>query len=246
MDFYQGKAGAKARVDLRKNTPVTSVTLTSKGVQAGPVIKDAVKKEIIEGAVNADIGLTMVGDTPERIKQSLGGKGELTFTDGAIIGFDIAGTIRNAKAGLGLAEQTAEKPKTDFAELKIPYTAKQGLVNIPGASLVSPLLRLVTTGRTHLAKESLDFRIEPKVVATLKGQGDTEDRRGLLIPLLVTGTYTDPKIRPDLKAIVNKQLSSPEGIMGILGGEGGTKTEGGTEKIKPEDAAKRLLKGFLQ
>ncbi|WDP91574.1 MAG: AsmA family protein [Desulfobacter sp.] len=249
MDFYQGKAGAKARLDVRKNTPVTSLNITSQGVQAGPVIKDAAQKEIIEGALDADIGLTMTGDTPDQIKKTLGGKGELTFTDGAIVGIDIAGTIRNAKS-LGLGEKSTEKPKTDFAELKIPYTASQGLVTIPGASLVSPLLRLVTTGKTHLPQESLDFRIEPKVVATLKGQGDTQQRRGLLIPLVVTGTYAHPKIRPDLKAVVGKELTSPEGIMGVLGGksgEGETATEGApAQETKPEDKVKSLLKGFIQ
>lgn len=138
MDFYQGKAGVKARIDVSKNSPVTTVSMTTQNVQAGPMIKDAAQKEIIEGTLAADIGLSMVGDTPDQVKNSLGGKGEMAFTDGAVIGIDIAGTIRNAKAGLGLAEKQAEKPRTDFAELKIPYTAENGLVNIPGASLVSP------------------------------------------------------------------------------------------------------------
>ncbi|PIE61510.1 MAG: hypothetical protein CSA29_02880 [Desulfobacterales bacterium] len=250
MDFYQGKAGATAQVDIRKNSPMTQVNLTLNGVQAGPVIKDAAKKEVIEGTVNADIGLSMMGDTPDQIKQSLGGKGELTFTDGAIIGFDIAGTIRNAKSGLGLSpkQPQGEKPRTDFAELKVPYTAKNGLVKIPGASLASPLLRLTVQGDTNLLKESLDFRIDPKVVASLKGQGDTKARTGLLIPLLVTGTYSAPKIRPDLKGM----MTSPEGIMGVMGGDKGAGAgdllKQGT-KIKKKDmeeAGKKLLKGFLK
>ncbi len=250
MDFYQGKAGATARLDVRKNTPATRMRLTVNGVQAGPVIKDAAQKEIIEGTVNANIGLTMVGDTPDQIKQTLGGNGELTFTDGAIIGFDIAGTIRDAKSGLGLApkQPQGKKPRTDFAELKVPYTAQNGMVTIPGASLVSPLLRLSAQGNTHLSKESLDFRIEPKVVASLKGQGDTEARTGMLIPLLVTGTYSAPKIRPDLKGMMKKQLNSPEGIMGGDNGNGvGDMLKQG-KKIKKKDmeeAGKNLLKGFL-
>jgi AsmA protein len=241
MDLYQGTAGVKARVDVRKNTPVTAVTLKLAGIQAGPMIKDAAAKEVIEGTLAADVGLTMTGDTPERIKKTLGGKGELTFTDGAIVGIDIAGTIRNAAAGLGVGEKPAEKPKTDFAELKIPYQADKGLVSITGASLTSPLLRLLAQGNTHLVTEELDFRIEPKLVATLKGQGDTKDRSGLLIPLLVTGTWNDPKVRPDLKGMVKDQLSDPNKIKELIDGKSAT-----GEPVSTEDKAKGLLKGFIK
>lgn len=243
MDFYQGKAKVKAKVDVRKDTPVTSVAMTTRGVQAGPMITDAAGKEMIEGTLAADLGLTMTGDTPEQVKKSLGGKGELAFTDGAVIGIDIAGTIRNAKSGFGLTEKPAEKPRTDFAELKIPYTAEKGLVNIPGAGLVSPLIRLVTTGKTDLVKESLDFRIEPKLVATLKGQGDTKDRSGLLIPLVVTGTYTSPKVRPDLKAMVGGQIPDADSLKQILKGQDDAAPGDATTN---EDKAKSLLKGFLK
>ena len=237
VDLYQGKAGAKARLDVRKNRPATNVSINVQGVQAGPMIKDAAQKELIEGALAADITLAMTGDTPDRIRQSLGGKGNLTFLDGAIVGIDIAGTVRDAVSGLGLGQKTAEKPRTDFAELKIPFTADKGLVKVPGASLVSPLLRLGTRGKTNLVKEDLDFRVEPKFVATLKGQGDTEERSGLLVPLLVTGTYAAPKIRPDLKAMIGGQVPDGDKIKQLIkGGDSGKSTE---------EKAKDLIKGLF-
>lgn len=241
MDLYQGKAGVKAVVDVRRMYPSTSLHLTTVDVQAGPVVRDSIGKDIIEGALTSDIVLSMTGDTPDMIKKSLGGKGELTFIDGAVVGIDIAGTIRNVKAGLGLGKAATEKPKTDFAELRIPYTASEGLVKISEASLVSPLLRLVAGGQTHLLKENLDFRIEPKLVATLKGQGDTTERSGLLIPLIVTGTWTDPKVRPDLEAMLkNPQLDANE-LKQLIRGE---KSDSG-EKIDVKDAARGMIKDLL-
>lgn len=241
MDLYEGSSLVKANVDVRSNTPATSVSLTTKGVQAGPLVRDGAQKDIIEGTLAADLNLKMKGETPDQIKQSLGGKGVMTFMDGAIVGIDIAGTIRNAAAGLGVGEKPAEKPKTDFAELKIPYQADKGLVSITGASLTSPLLRLLAQGNTHLVTEELDFRIEPKLVATLKGQGDTKDRSGLLIPLLVTGTWNDPKVRPDLKGMVKDQLSDPNKIKELIDGKSAT-----GEPVSTEDKAKGLLKGFIK
>ena len=241
MDLYQGKAGAKARVDVRKNTPTTNLNLTTSNVQAGPVIRDSMGKDIIEGALASDISLSMTGDTQDMIKKTLGGKGELKFIDGAIVGVDIAGTIRNAKAGIGLGEYTTEKPRTDFVELKIPYTAAKGVVKIPEASLASPLLRLVANGQTHLVKETLDFRIEPKLVGTLKGQGDTTDRSGLLIPLVITGTWESPKVRPDLEAILKNQLHDGDALKKLIDGDG----SGSGEKNDIKDAAKGLIKGLF-
>ncbi|MCW8799670.1 MAG: AsmA family protein [Desulfobacter sp.] len=241
MDLYQGKAGAKARVDVRKNTPTTNLHLTTSDVQAGPVIRDSMGKDIIEGALASDISLSMTGDTQDMIKKTLGGKGELKFIDGAIVGVDIAGTIRNAKAGIGLGEYTTEKPRTDFVELKIPYTAAKGVVKIPEASLASPLLRLVANGQTHLVKETLDFRIEPKLVGTLKGQGDTTDRSGLLIPLVITGTWESPKVRPDLEAILKNQLHDGDALKKLIDGDG----SGSGEKNDIKDTAKGLIKGLF-
>jgi AsmA protein len=175
------------------------------------------------------------------IKQNLGGKGQLKFIDGAVVGVDIAGAIRNVGAGLGLGEATTEKPKTDFAEFNITYTAAKGLVKIPKASLVSPLLRLVANGQTSLVKENLDFRVEPTLVATIKGQGDTKDRSGLLIPFDVRGTWEKPKVRPDLEAILKNKLSNSDELKQLLKGE---KSDSG-EKQDLKDAARGLIKGLL-
>lgn len=237
MDLYDGSALVQANLDVRKNDPVTKISLDAKGIQAGPMIKDAAQKEIIEGTLAADVALNMKGDGPETVKQSLTGKGDLTFLDGAIVGIDIPGAIRNVSSGLGLGEKPATKPKTDFAELKIPFTADKGLVQIPGASLVSPLLRLLAQGKTNLVREDLDFRVEPKLVATLKGQGDAKDRSGLLVPLLITGTYASPKVRPDLKAMVTGQLPDGDSIKKVLEGTPGESTE---------DKAKSLIKGLFK
>ncbi len=241
LNLYQGSVASKGRLDVRKNDPSTRFTLDAKGIQAGPLLKDAIEKEMIEGTMVANMTLAMVGESPEMVKKSLTGKGELKFVDGAIVGIDIASTIRNASSAVGMAEKSAEKPRTDFAELIIPFSADKGLVNIPGANLISPLIRLMVKGTTHLVKEDLDFRMEPKLVATLKGQGDTKDRSGLMVPLLITGSYDSPKIRPDLKGMVGQGIPDTENIKQLLN----TKATSGSDKASVEDTTKSLLKGVM-
>ncbi|SDU42560.1 AsmA family protein [Desulfobacula phenolica] len=237
LDLYQGNIASTVELNVQKNDPQTKMTINAKGIQAGPLMKDVLQKELIEGTLKADLGIFMTGETPDMIKQTLTGQGELLFVDGAIIGFDLAGMVRNVKTSFGMGEQLQEKPRTDFAELKIPFTAQNGLVNTIGTSLTSPLIRLLVTGNVNLAKEMLDLRVEPKFVATLKGQGDTKERSGVMVPVLITGAFESPKIRPDLKGMLSGGIPDVKGLKDVLG----TKED---QKQKIESVKEDLKKQF--
>jgi len=242
LNLYQGSVASKCVVNVQKNTPRTKVTMDAKGIQVGPLMKDALQKELIDGTLKTKLGLSMTGETPDMIKKTLTGQGEVLFSDGAIIGIDLAGMVRNVGGKLGIGEKVEEKPRTDFAELKIPFTAKNGLINIDGTSMLSPLVRVTAKGNVNLVKELLDLRVEPKFVATLKGQGDSKQRSGLMVPVLITGAFTSPKIRPDLAGMIGGQgLPSTEGLKQVLG----TKLDS-KEKIESVTTdVKKQLKGLL-
>ena len=252
LNLYQGSVASKFVVNVQKNTPQTEVTVDAKGIQVGPLMKDSLQKELIDGTLKTNIGLSMAGETPEMIKKTLTGQGEVLFTDGAIIGIDLAGMVRNVGGKLGIGEKVTEKPKTDFAELKVPFTAKNGLINTDGTSMVSPLMRVLAKGNVNLVKELLDLRVEPKFVATLKGQGDSKQRSGLMVPVLITGAFTSPKIRPDLTGIdlkgmiEGKGLPSTEGLKKVLDTKAGSKEniESVTKDVKK--SIKGLLPGFTK
>jgi len=239
--LYQGTFEGKANLNVQGKTPKTGVNLGVSNVQAGPLLRDVMKKDFLEGLTNARINLTMVGDQPEQIKKTLNGEGELKFNDGAIKGFDLASMARNVKSAFGLEAGSAEKPRTDFAELIVPFTMRDGIFKTPLASVKSPLFRLEAAGKADLVQEVLDFRVEPKVVATIKGQGDEKDRSGIMVPVLITGKFASPKFRPDLKSVVSQQLDKK-----ILESDKAKKLFE-DEKMKPlEGPAKDLLKGLFK
>jgi AsmA protein len=242
--LYGGDLSATGALDVAKDRPKSNIELHLKEIQAGPLLKDILEKDLLEGDVQAEVALSMAGDEAEAIKKTLNGKGDMVFKDGAIVGIDLAGMVRNAKAAFGLAEKKAERPKTDFSELHSSFTITDGIVDTPNTSLFSPLLRVLVAGRANLVNETLDFRVEPKFVATLKGQGDTKERSGVTVPVLVTGTFSSPKFRPDLKGMLTKGLEEgipkPSELKKLLPGQG---AESGDLKSL-EEKGKNLLKGL--
>lgn len=241
MALYQGGVAGKASLNVKKDTPKTKFNLDAKGIQVGPLLNDVLKKDILEGTLKARTQITLSGDTPETIKKTISGDGDLLFRNGAIKGIDLAGMVRNVKAAFGLAEKSEEKPKTDFAEFQVPFTIKRGLVNTSKTVLLSPLVRVTAAGKAHLVTETLDFRVEPKFVATLKGQGDTMERSGIMVPVLVSGTFAEPKFKPDFEAMVKDKLEKKLQDLqkDLLGGD--------KQKDKPsslEDQIKSFFKGL--
>jgi len=245
LNLYQGDVSSKGTFDVRKDAPDTNMAFQVKGVQVSPLLKDVLKKDFLEGTVKAKMDIAMSGDDADSMKSTLNGNGDFFFNDGAIVGIDLAGMVRNVKATFGLAERAAERPRTDFSELHSPFTITRGVVDTRETRLTSPLLRILAAGKANLVQESLDFRVEPKFVATVKGQGDTKERSGVTVPVLVTGTFSSPKFRPDLegmlKGTLEKGITEPSELKKMLPGQ--TSEEG--EPKPSKEQAKDLLKGLM-
>ncbi len=239
--LYGGKARIEGLLDVTRKQPSSRVSFTISDLLIGPLLKDVIQKDVLEGRLVTAIDLRFTGDRPETIRQSLNGKGRLTFNDGAIVGIDLAGMVRNLQAAFGAGERLTEKPKTDFTELDIPFILTNGVFQTAASNMKSPLLRLLANGQADLAKETLDFRINPKFVATLVGQGDKETRGGVMVPVLVSGTFDQPQFRPDLKSLARQQVEEK-----IIESDELNKVFEENEELQPyEKKAKDLIKGFF-
>lgn len=240
-DLYKGNIILNSELNVSQDVPRSAVKFQLNNVLAGPLLKDQIQKDILEGVTNGSIDISFLGDDPDLIRKTLKGNGNIRFNDGAIKGVDIAGMIQSARALLSGKAQTIDVgSRTDFTEMTIPFTINDGIFNTTETSLLSPLLRVKAAGNANLISETLDFRVEPKAVGTIKGQGDQADRRGVQVPILVSGTFTEPKFTVDTKAIaeeqIEKQVFENERVQKYMEKKG----------LKEYEApAKDLLKKFL-
>jgi len=255
MNLYQGHVATKGTVDIQQAAPQSQMVLQTNDIRVNPFLKDVVDKDMLEGVLNAQINMKTTGDDPANIKKTLNGSGDLLFKDGSIKGVDIGGMIQNVSAAFGLSENKEMTSRTDFSEFHVPFTIKNGIFNTTATTLTSPLLRLFAAGSADLVKETLDFRIEPKFVGTFKGQGDTQARTGVTVPVNVSGTFTSPTFRPDLANLIQQNLAGEipsmtdleknlQNLKKAVPTEDAPKVLEEKAKKALEDKAKDLFRGF--
>ncbi len=239
--LYQGNAIVKGSLNVKGNRPISSLIFQAQGIETNPLLKDIAEKDILEGQLNAEVKLGMEGDDAVRIKKTLNGAGIFLVKNGAIKGIDLVAMVRNTDGAYGFAHKEGQRPKTEFTEFQVPFKIEDGVFITDNANIVSTLLRVQSTGKADLVGETINFRIEPTFVTTGKEDAEKMKRSEVMFPVLVTGSLTDPKFRPDLKGIAKKKLEE-EVLESSKFKEIFEK-----EELKPfEEDAKKLLKGIFK
>ncbi|WP_420472733.1 AsmA family protein [Noviherbaspirillum sp. ST9] len=184
------------------------------GIDIGPLMKDAIDKDTLEGKGNVQLDVTSTGMTFTQIKQGLNGSARMELRDGAIRGVNIAQTIRDAKArivqirgdekaqgGVGSAMQ-----KTDFSELTGSFRIVNGVAHNEDLLIKSPLVRVAGSGDIHLAENRLDYLARTTIVSTLQGQGGPElqSLKGLTVPVRLSGPFNAIGWRVDLAGMASE------------------------------------------
>lgn len=237
--LYQGSLAGSASVNA--NTQRFSLKGQLEGVAIGPLLRDALNNDLLEGRGNVALDLQTGGNTVSSMKKALAGSAKLTLRDGALKGINLEATIRKARSlarSKPAAEQTAEQKaerteRTDLTELGASFLVKNGVAHNDDLSAKSPLLRLAGSGDVDIGAGTIDYLARVSVVGSSGGQGGKEaaDLRGVTVPVKITGTLDAPRFRADLRAAAGDAVKQ--------------KAE---EKVKDEvkERARDRLKGLLR
>ncbi len=235
MAAYQGHGKSKLTVDASQSVPALALNFDLAGFQANPFLTDAMDMTRLDGTANANLQVTGRGASQRAIVSSLDGAGKVQFTNGAIRGIDLASMLRNVTSAFTGGQ--ASQQKTDFSELGGTFTIKNGILTNNDMAMQSPLLRVTGKGTVDMPKQSVDYRIEPKAVASLQGQGGKSDLGGIGVPVLVQGPWDNLSYRPDLTAMVPNIGKNVPNLKGLLPGQGGAPSSAqqpGTAQAPPE------------
>lgn len=183
------------------------------GVNVGPLLKDALGQDRLEGRGNVQIDVTSAGATVEQIKRGLNGSARMELRDGSVRGVNIAQAVRGAKStldalrGKAQAEQSgtaSSAEKTDFSELSGSFNITNGVARNDDLDVKSPLIRIAGSGEIDLAAGRLDYVARTTVVRTLQGQGGPELQalKGLTVPVRLSGPFDAIDWKVDVGSLV--------------------------------------------
>lgn len=248
MALYGGTGKAKLTANASRPVPSVALSFDLAKFQANPFMTDAMDFDRIEGTANADLSVVTSGGTQRRLVSALSGGGKVQFLDGAIRGINLAAMVRNIATAF-LDSKAGERQKTDFAELGGTFRITRGILRNDDLLLKSPLLRLAGKGIVDLPKRRVKYRVEPKVVASVKGQGGAADSGGIKVPVNVEGPWDDISYTPDLGAAIGGLVTDPgkalntlkNAIPGVGGGSSGATTSSPLPIPKPEEMLKKLF-----
>jgi AsmA protein len=241
LALYGGNGTGVIALDGSQGTPQFALDLTFSGVQAEPFLRDLAGFTRLEGTGSIVAKVTGSGRSQRAWMNSLGGSMRISFVDGAIKGVNLAEVARTIQSAL-TGSAVGGAAKTDFAELSGSFAIRRGVAANKDLKLLNPFVRLNGAGIIDVGAQTLDYRIEPKAVASIKGQGGRGDLAGIGIPFRIKGPWSNPSYTPDLSGVLPGALDSilkEENPLDRLkeGGGLGDLLSGGRGKPSPEPAS---------
>jgi AsmA protein len=234
--LFGGSATGRITADGSTAVPAVTIKLDVKSVAMKALLQSAIKVERIEGTGAMSVNVAGIGKNQQAIMDSLGGTASVSVHNGAIRGVDLAAVARTVQNPMsGLTGATNEHSSTDFAEAGGSFTVKNGVAHNQDFRLLNPFVRISGGGDIDLGQRTINFRVEPKLVATTQGQGGLLGASGLGVPFQITGPWTKPSYKPDMATAVGNLLTNQlqGGAGGLLGNVLGGKKSGSSDS-KPQ------------
>ncbi|MBR0731642.1 AsmA family protein [Bradyrhizobium japonicum] len=244
LGAYDGQVSGEVILDATSGAPSFAMHSDLVGVRALPLLQGLADFDRIDGKLQAKLALRSAGTSQRALMANMQGTAFVNFQDGAIRGINIAQMIRSLTSGTLSGWQDSEAQSTDLSQLSASFRIDKGQAVTTDLNLIGPLVRVTGAGTIALDTKMMGFRVEPKLVMTTEGQGRASEPVGFGIPVMIQGSWSQPRIYPDMAGMLDnpdaayaklremgKGLFGPDGaglgnILGSLG-LGGTAAPGG-------------------
>ncbi|AHM04271.1 hypothetical protein roselon_01912 [Roseibacterium elongatum DSM 19469] len=171
-------------------------------VQLNPLLVNFAEWDRLEGSGSASLEFLGVGNDLAAIMDGLEGQGDLAFGAGAIRGFDLAGVIRNLDTSY-----QGEGQRTVYDRIEANFTIAGGILDNDDLLLDAPWGEVRGAGRVDLGAQTLDYRVIPGVLRDEAGVA------GVQVPVLISGPWSGPRIRPDLEYLAQQELEEQRALL---------------------------------
>jgi len=195
-----GRYSGDITLDRHGAAPTLTVDEHLTGVDMARLLAGTAQKGRLSGRATLNLKATARGASVDAFLKTLSGHLEANLAQGALEGIDVAYEMGLAQALIdkSTAPPRANTGHTPFEVFQTSAQIVNGVAETHDLTIASSALKVSGQGRANLSSKAIDFKLLA-VVATAPA-------RSTDIPLKVTGTYTDPTVRPDIEAVAKDQL----------------------------------------
>ncbi len=205
MRLYGGRGRGTATIEpSAKGSAGVAVNLTVDGVSGLPLLKDAAGFDWIDGKGKVQIAVAGGGISEQAIMETLNGKAEFSFTNGAIVGFNFPELLRGLGQGRIGSLDRSPTARTEFSEAGASFQIRNGVAETKDLRAISPAVRVMGAGTVSLGPRQIDVVLRPRLsgAPSVPGGGGSIDLSALDIPIKVKGSWERPQITPDISGVL--------------------------------------------
>lgn len=196
-------------LDARPARATLSMDEHVRSIDIGALMKAGFETTRVVGRGNANARLSAAGNTDAALYKSLAGKIDFAVKDGAITGMDLWFELRRALALFkrqALPARPAGEPKTAFDAMSGSATIDQGVLRNDDLLVDMTYLRVKGKGMLALESQAVDYRLVTEVYKLPAGDESLGDLKAAEIPVTITGTLADMKVRPDVEGYLKARF----------------------------------------
>ncbi len=201
VSMYRGDA--KGTVNLDATGQVAAVTLngTVSGVDIGALLRDAGGGGGIGGSGTFTLSGTARGNSERDLISTLSGKASFRIANGSLGGVDLGGMLKNSTASFknGGGATAIERASGS-------YTIRNGVMSNSDLVVSAGSIDATGKGTVNLPSRTLDYRIEPKLIAGI-----------VTVPVIVSGPWDHISFEPDVAGIAKGIIGAPVKVIGGAG-----------------------------
>jgi len=204
--LYGGQLSGDITYDAHQDAPSLTLEQEVTSVDMAALLKDSIKSDRLSGRGNASAKLAGQGRTSDALIKNLSGRVRTDLTDGAVNGIDLWYEISRAQA---LLKQQAlpsggDDRRTKFDSFKMSADIAGGVATTKDLMIASQFLRVTGTGTANLLTKGIDYHIVATILkAAPSSRGADLSQLTLAgVPVEISGTMNDPKVRPDLAGLL--------------------------------------------
>ena len=241
-DLYGGRELGAVIIDTRSTPTTYTVSSKLQQVDANKLLSSVSSlKQTLYGLLAANADTKFTATSSDQIARSLNGTVSLNLKDGKIANMDLLYEL--ASIGKFLTFGRGAQPFTSIAQLTGNFDVRNGLARTDDLKATINGGTLAAAGTVNLADQSLNMRVTAVLSKVMSEQvGGTQvggfmstalanSRGELVIPVIVSGSFSQPRFAPDVQKLAEMKLQNllptsnnpgqlTTGILGaVLGGK---------------------------